>query len=256
MNWKSALAYYKDVRPNNLHTPKYRHLLLLLYWPIHGLIFMILERFAPMIWQALTGKTLVYTEIVCSWDYAIPFCEAFVIPYYFWFAFLVGMILYGLLFDIRAYREYMWFTILTYFATNIIYIVFPNMQGLRPMDFTRDNWMIDIVRGLYSFDTNTNVCPSIHVLGALAVCVPLLRGKRFRAWWWRAIWIVCTVLICLSTVFLKQHSVLDVFAALALFALCYPLVYGVFCKRGKQKADAPADEQAAKEQEVLPAPKD
>ncbi|MBR2721613.1 MAG: phosphatase PAP2 family protein [Clostridia bacterium] len=242
MNWKSAISYYRDLRPNNLFTKKYRHLLLLLYWPVHFGIFVVLENFAPIWYKALTGAELHYTEIVCALDAYIPFCEAFVIPYYAWFVFLAGMVFYGLLFDIRAYREYMWFVILTYFSTLIIYIIFPNMQGLRPTPeaLGRDNFFVDVVRWLYSYDTNTNVCPSIHVLGTLAASVPLLRGKRFRSWLWKTFWIVSTVLICLSTVFLKQHSVLDVIFAVVLFFACYPLVYCVLCKRraGEDEQDA------------------
>ena len=170
MNFRSVWEYYKDLRPNTLTTPKYKHLLLLLYWPIYGLVFLSLERIVPVVYEHIMGKELLYTAVECAQDAAIPFCEWFVIPYYFWFAFLVGMLLYGMLFDIPAFRRYMWFVILSYSVTATIYIVWPNMQSLRPMEFPKENWMIDIVKGLYDFDTNTNVCPSIHVLGSLAVC--------------------------------------------------------------------------------------
>lgn len=230
MNFKNTIAFYRDLRPRTLKTSKYKHLFLLLYWPIYGLAFMTVERFWPHIWEAITGKDLVYTEVVCAWDAKIPFCEWFVIPYYFWFAFLVGMALYGLLFDIQAFRQFSWFVIFSYTITAVIYYVWPNMQGLRPMDFPRDNWMIDIVKGLYDFDTNTNVCPSIHVLGSFAVCFAGLHSKTLRGWGWKLFFILSTVAISLSTVFLKQHSILDVIAALVLSAICYPLVFCWVCR--------------------------
>ncbi len=234
-NVKAAFGYYRELRPHNLRSAKYNHLFLLLFWPVFGLVFLSLEKYVPILWKAITGSELIYHEIVSVLDAYIPFCEWFVIPYYFWFAFLVGMVIYGLLVDIRAFREYMWFVILTYSITAVIYLVYPNMQALRPTDIPRDNLFIDIIKGLYSYDTNTNVCPSIHVLGSLAVCIPMLRGKYLRGWGWKVFFIVSTVLICLSTVFLKQHSILDVFAALILCALCYPLVYGVLCRRSKKQ---------------------
>ena len=196
---------------------------------------MTLEHFWPHIWEAITGKALVYEEVVCWIDAYIPFCEWFVIPYYFWFVFLVGMVLYGVLFDIRALRHYMWFVILSYTATAIIYLIWPNMQALRPTDFPRDNWMVDIVKGLYTFDTNTNVCPSIHVLGSFAVCFAGLHSETLKGWGWKVFFIVSTALISLATVFLRQHSILDVFAALALSAVCYPLVFFVICRPKKKK---------------------
>lgn len=235
MSLKNTIAYYRDLRPNNIFSSKYRHLFLLLYWPVYGIVFMTLELFWPHIWEAITGKALVYEEVVCWIDAYIPFCEWFVIPYYFWFVFLVGMVLYGVLFDIRALRHYMWFVILSYTATAIIYLIWPNMQALRPTDFPRDNWMVDIVKGLYTFDTNTNVCPSIHVLGSFAVCFAGLHSETLKGWGWKVFFIVSTALISLATVFLRQHSILDVFAALALSAVCYPLVFFVICRPKKKK---------------------
>ena len=239
MNWRFAWEYYKDLRPNKLTTEKYKHLLLLLYWPIFGLIFMSLERIVPVIYERLVGRELVYYAVESAQDAAIPFCEWFVIPYYFWFAFLIGMLLYSLLFDIRAFRQYMWFVIVSYSVTAIIYIVWPNMQPLRPMEFSRDNWMIDVVKALYDFDTHTNVCPSIHVLGSLAVCFAGLHSKTLRGWGWKVFFTVSTVLISMSTVFLKQHSIIDVYVALALGAVCYGIVFFGIC-REKKTAEAKA----------------
>ncbi|MBQ8439349.1 MAG: phosphatase PAP2 family protein, partial [Clostridia bacterium] len=159
----------------------------------------------------------------------------FAIPYYFWCVFLVGMVLYGLLFDIPAFRNYMWFVIWTYTATAVIYILFPNMQSLRPVELPRDNLLTDIIRGLYDFDTNTNVCPSIHVLGSLAVCLAGLHSKKLKGVGWKLFFVITTLLITLSTVFLKQHSVVDIYAALALSAVVYPLVYVLPRKRERAK---------------------
>ena len=149
------------------------------------------------------------------------------------------MLLYGLLFDVQAFRNYMWFVILTYSATAVIYILFPNMQTLRPTAFPRDNLLVDMVRGLYEFDTNTNVCPSIHVLGSVAVCLAGLHSKPLRSIGWKLFFLLSTLLICLSTVFLKQHSVIDVYAALALSAVAYPFVYILPSRRRRAKKEDP-----------------
>ncbi len=230
---KKALLYYKDLRPSNIRTSRYSHLLLLLYWPLFGLVFMSLERFVPAIYRFFTKQELIYQEVECAMDAAIPFCEWFVIPYYFWFVFLIGMVLHGILFDHNDLRTYMWFVILSYSVTAAVYIVWPNMQPLRPQELPRDNFMVDIVKGLYEFDTNTNVCPSIHVLGSLAVCFSGLHSKTLRGVGWKLFFVIATVLISLSTVFLKQHSVIDVFAAFAVALPCYILVYFVICKPKK-----------------------
>ena len=182
--------------------------MLLIYWPIYGLTFWLLER----------GLTLDYRAIESSFDSRIPFCEYFVIPYYLWFVFLAGIHIYTLLFDVPAFKKLMYFIIITY-------IVYPNKQELRPTEFARDNIFVDIVEMLYGFDTNTNVCPSLHVIGSFAVLFTTWQCRRFKNVR-DQIWIILlTVLISISTVFLKQHSIIDVIAGLAVCAVSYPAAY-------------------------------
>ena len=217
---KSVADYYRDLRLSSLTSPKYKHLLLALFWPVFGLIFMMLEHAWPLLWEAMTGRPLIYREVVSALDAYIPFCEWFVIPYYFWFAFLAVMGVWSLLFDLHTFRRFSWFVILSYSITAIIYVIWPNMQSLRPVELPRDNLMSDVVRWIYDFDTNTNVCPSIHVLGSFAVCFAGLHSSRLCGWGWKCFFIISTLLITMSTVFLKQHSIIDVFAAFAVCAVC------------------------------------
>lgn len=206
---------YRKLRPSNITSPEFRHLLLLLYWPIYGLTFLILER----------GLTLSYNPVESAFDAKIPFCEYFVPAYYFWFVFLIGIHVYTGFFDIPAFKKLMYFIIITYTVTSVIYILYPTKQELRPAEFARDNIFVIIVKGLYDFDTNTNVCPSLHVIGSFAVLFTSWHCRRFRTFWWQLGFISATVLICLSTVFLKQHSIIDIWAALAVCAVAYPFAY-------------------------------
>ncbi len=206
---------YRKLRPSNITSPEFRHLLLLLYWPIYGLTFLILER----------GLTLSYNPVESALDAKIPFCEYFVPAYYFWFVFLIGIHVYTGFFDIPAFKKLMYFIIITYTVTSVIYILYPTKQELRPAEFARDNIFVMIVKGLYDFDTNTNVCPSLHVIGSFAVLFTSWHCRRFRTFWWQLGFISATVLICLSTVFLKQHSIIDIWAALAVCAAAYPFAY-------------------------------
>lgn len=206
---------YREFRLNKLSTPEFSHLWLLLFWPIYGIAFQLLER----------CMKADFTPIWCAWDDMIPFCEWFVIPYYLWFVYLAGMVLYGVLFDLKTFRTYMQFIILTYSITLIIYLIFPNSQELRPVEFARDNWMVDVVRGLYAFDTNTNVCPSLHVIGSTAVLLASWKSIHFRKPAWRIFFLITTTLISVSTVMLKQHSVIDIFVGYLVCAVAYPFVY-------------------------------
>ncbi len=206
---------YRKLRPSNITSPEFRHLLLLLYWPIYGLTFLILER----------GLTLNYHPVEAALDAKIPFCEYFVPAYYFWFVFLIGIHFYTGFFDVPAFKKLMYFIIITYTVTSVIYLLYPTKQELRPTEFARDNIFVSIVKGLYGFDTNTNVCPSLHVIGSFAVLFTSRHCKRFKNFWWQTGFVSATLLICLSTVFLKQHSVIDIWTALILCAAAYPFAY-------------------------------
>ena len=222
---------YRKLRPGNITSPEYKHLLLLLYWPVYGLTFLILERVL----------TLTYHPIEAAFDSKIPFCEFFVFPNYFWFVFLLGIHLYTGFFDVPAFKKLMYFIIITYTITTVIYLIYPNKQELRPTEFERDNFCVAIVKMLYAFDTNTNVCPSLHVIGSFAVLFTSWYCDRFKTFWWQLFFIPATVLISVSTVFLKQHSIIDIWVALIVCAVSFPFAYilpDVISKRHKKAANA------------------
>lgn len=206
---------YRKFRLKNITDPQWRHLLLLLYWPLFGIGFFTVERLLPLDFKP------VYHPL----DDLIPFCEWFVIPYYLWFVFIIGNIIYTLLLDVPTFKKYSYFVIISYTLTLIIFVLFPNKQDFRPTEFERDNILVDIVKGLYGFDTNTNVCPSLHVVGSFAVMFSLWNSKHFSTPFWRAFFAVVTVLISISTVFLRQHSVIDIITGVLLSFAVYPLAF-------------------------------
>ena len=114
---------YRKFRLNRLNTDQFRHLKLLLFWPVFGLLFTYMERLRPV---------AHYHVVHCFLDDLIPFYEIFLIPYLLWFLALAGMLLYTLLFDVRSFRRFMWFIMITYSITIMIYLLFPTCQNLRP----------------------------------------------------------------------------------------------------------------------------
>ena len=228
-----VIAYYRDLRPHNIRTKKYNHLLLLLYWAVFGFMFLAVERLFP-IWFPSHFNIDAYYSVVCAADAHIPFNEWFVIPYYYWFAFLAVPGVYFGLWEPRAFRDFQWAVILTYSVAMIVYLIWPTKQDLRPDTFARDNLLVRIAQNLYDFDTNTNVCPSIHVLGSLSVMFAGLHSKTLRGWGWKLFFVLSTVWISMSTVFLKQHSLVDVIAAFGVGAVCYAIQFWLYPVLEKQ----------------------
>ena len=84
-----------------------------------------------------------------------------------------------------------------------------------------------IVSALYRTDTCTNVFPSIHVYNSIGVHIAIMKSELLRKH--RLIRVGSGILmtsICLATVFLKQHSVIDGVGSLAMAYVVYWIVYG------------------------------
>lgn len=209
---KSEVVDYRKFRFSKLNTPEFEHLKYLVYWPLFGLMFLTVERLWIRDW---------YYPVSCPLDDKIPFCEYFLIPYLFWFVFLVGIHIYTLLYDTESFKKLMKFIIVSYSITMLIYILFPNCQELRPMVFERDNIFTRFIKRFYQFDTNTNVCPSIHVTGSVAVMLCAWNSRHFHSAGWRITFCLTAFLISISTVFLKQHSLVDIIAAIPICVIAY-----------------------------------
>jgi membrane-associated phospholipid phosphatase len=119
----------------------------------------------------------------------------------------------------------MGFTILTYGGGLLMFVLYPTCQNLRPEVFLRDNVLTRTMAWFYTTDTSTNVCPSLHVCGSLAAAFGLVDTKRFSAPGRRAIMAVAMT-ICLSTVFVKQHSILDMLWGFGFSGCAWLAVYG------------------------------
>lgn len=208
------MRYKIATLPKKLLLPENRHVFMLIYWAIFGAVFWPME---GMAWRH-------YHTVVSPIDMYIPFCKWFVFPYFFWHLFIVISMLYFLFRDKKTFVEYMWFVTISYSITLFVYAVYPTQQLLRPE--VKDSGILsDIVRWLYGFDTSTNVCPSLHVIGSLSVCFAVFHCKRLKNVIIRIFTLVSTLLICASTVFLKQHSIVDVFWGVVVSFAVYPLVF-------------------------------
>ena len=115
--------------------------------------------------------------------------------------------------------------------SSALWVILPTGQDLRPLSPT--GALAGMVEALYRIDTNTNVFPSLHVVGAVGAAIAVRDGwGRTRAWLCRGADLLAA-LICVSTVCIKQHSVLDVAGGLAFCAVGWCLVYSPAARRGE-----------------------
>lgn len=167
-----------------------------------------------------------YYVIESPLDRFIPFIEIFVIPYLLWFIFCFATMMYLFFTDKNDYYKAvkLMATGMTLFL--IICTIFPNGQHLRPTFLVNDNIFIDLVKIIYRTDTPTNVLPSLHVFNSIGCYIAITHNKKLQQnKFIQKGSLVLTVLIVLSTVFLKQHSIIDMIAAFIMIAVLYPFVY-------------------------------
>lgn len=210
-----------SAKKKRILTTENRHLLLLLYFPIYLLAFFALE-------HSIT--TSYWVSYFPALDDIIPFVPCFVIPYYLWYPFIFIPGIYFLFRDVPAFKRYMYNVILGYSISLLVCALFPNGQNLRPTSFQTDTLFTRMVRAIYSVDTNTNVLPSMHVVGTLAVVSAIMHNPKTKNTLLRASVILLALLICASTVFIKQHSILDIFAGVLVSMLAHLLVYRPFIR--------------------------
>lgn len=185
------------------------------YTAVYFLIFLILE-------ATITPEYIIHSPI----DDLIPFCEYFIIPYLMWFLYVPAALFYLLHND----RDSFWAMAKMMFPGNmvclLIYALFPN--GVMPKHpVEADNIFAQLVNILYYTDTPTNVCPSIHVFDTLSAHIALTRSAPLRgSFAVKATSFAFFIMICISTVTLKQHSIIDVFASLILMLFFERYAYG------------------------------
>jgi membrane-associated phospholipid phosphatase len=160
-----------------------------------------------------------------SLDDLIPFFPPFVVFYCLWFPMLFFTGLWLLLRDGQGFKRFMVFCAAAYTISAAIFILFPNGQDLRPAVFESQTVFTRIIGGLYAVDTNTNVLPSMHVVLCVGVMFCICGTKTIRLKIIKPLVVLLNILIILSTVFIKQHSVLDIFTGLPYGALIYGLTY-------------------------------
>ena len=160
-------------------------LLQLLYFPINRIV---------------EGGVILDT----TWDAFFPLWPIWVIPYLLslvWWA--VCYIWAGWKMDDDLFRAFVASFIVVMLASYVVYIFFPTYV-IRPV-IAGDDWLSRIVANLYANDRVNNAFPSGHTYNS--VLIALFWSRWYPRQWW--LWWSITVVVLLSTLFTRQHNLLD-----------------------------------------------
>ena len=159
--------------------------------------------------------------IHCALDDRIPNIAVFIYPYVSWFPYIVVCATLAIKnLDDRQFKKAV--LVLTTGMNIFLFIsyVWPTGLDLREsIVYDLHTLSGNLLKFVQTVDTPKSVFPSMHVYVTLVLQYTLEMQKKLVPAW--RIWVgrVLAVLIVLSTMFTKQHSAVDVTAAIVMFAV-------------------------------------
>ncbi|MHB1653346.1 MAG: phosphatase PAP2 family protein [Desulfitobacteriaceae bacterium] len=152
-------------------------------------------------------------DLSTSLDRSIPFIKYLVVPYMIWYPMVIGAMLWLLYRNPRVYAT----TLVSCLAgLAISYGIFTIVQTTTPRPYvTGTDFFAQFTSWLYRTDNPYNSFPSIHVL----ICFILFFAYNRIALKPRRLTLVIqglAVLISLSTLLIKQHTIADVVSGIVL----------------------------------------
>ena len=157
-----------------------------------------------------------YHIIYSKLDDYIPFYKPAILMYSSWFLMLVIPFVY--LLKRKSYDD-LYNIIIPMFAAMfislIIYVIYPTALDIRVTDITGNDICSWIIRKIQGIDAPNNVCPSIHVSTTVIIYnqfIKILKDNKKS----KAFFLLWSVGICISTMLVKQHSIIDVVCGIIL----------------------------------------
>lgn len=154
-------------------------------------------------------------------DTKIPFLPVFFIPYCIWYLMIFIIPYYLYCKDKDKYIKYTMAYILCSMIGNIVFISYPSTVA-RPTVTGTDIFSL-IAKFIYWIDTPTNCFPSLHCAISMLFILYICESKNTNTITKISVCII-SILIMLSTLFTKQHVVVDFISGDILALIVYLIV--------------------------------
>lgn len=154
-------------------------------------------------------------------DTKIPFVPAFFIPYCIWYLMIFIIPYYLYCKDKDKFIKYTMAYILCSMIGNIVFISYPSTVA-RPTVTGTDIFSL-IAKFIYWIDTPTNCFPSLHCAISMLFILYTCESKNTNTITKISVCII-SILIMLSTLFTKQHVVVDFISGDILALIVYLIV--------------------------------
>lgn len=156
-------------------------------------------------------------------DNAIPYVPHFIWIYVFWYFMLFAVPYYIAQKNTTSLYKYTATYIITVIISGIIFISFPN--SVIRAEITGTDIPNRLVSFIYNMDTPAiNCLPSIHCLLSYLFILAVFDAKKDTSALMKTIITILSILVVLSTLFIKQHVVYDAVASLVLAIIVWIIV--------------------------------
>lgn len=146
-------------------------------------------------------------SLVTALDLLIPFTKYFIVPYMAWYVLIFAVLAWLMKYDYDLYIPSLASICAGLILSFLVYTVFQTTVP-RPAILGQDLFS-KLTRFMYKLDNPYNAFPSIHVMTACIIFMASGKAKGCS----RKIGLasqILSILVILSTVFLKQHTLMDV----------------------------------------------
>ncbi len=193
---------------------KYEKIIITMF--VAGLLsisFYYLDWHNNLLWKE--GSSFHYLN---TWiDQSVPFEPEFVWLYLLYYPFCFAPII--LLTNIDTFRRIALAYLFEDVIAFIVFIVYPTKM-IRP-DIVVNSISTEALSLVYKVDPGFNVFPSLHVANSLLVALIFYRYNKKLG----ILFILIAVLISISTLYVKQHYLLDIFAGVIDALVVYAIVF-------------------------------
>lgn len=168
----------------------------------------------------LNNNTRGVFQLITTIDTNIPFIKEFIIPYILWYPFMFLTLLFLCLKDLKVYYRTLITLNLSLLSCYLIYYFFQTTVP-RPVVYGNDIFSY-LTLLIYKFDKPFNCFPSIHVVTSYLMIKGINSvdcSKKIKH-----LVAFVSISIIVSTLFVKQHVILDVLSAILLGDIIFDFI--------------------------------
>lgn len=156
-------------------------------------------------------------------DNKIPFVSQFVWIYVFWYTMLLWVPYYIFTKNKDSFYKYTVTFVITTLIAGVIFVSFPNT--VVRANIIDNNLSSQVVKIIYALDSpGINCLPSIHCLYSFLFIFGVLDTKSNSPKWMKILVSTLSILVVLSTLFIKQHVIYDAIAAFVIGFIIWIIV--------------------------------